>query len=76
MAAAVELHSHARERAGERGVSEPEVIATVEAGERFRPSSAERVSEEISPLTEYGAASGTAQNKSKPLPSKKMEDGW
>jgi hypothetical protein len=35
MAAAVELHPHARERADERGVSESEVIATVEAGERF-----------------------------------------
>jgi hypothetical protein len=35
MAATVELHPHARERADERGVSESEVIATVEAGERF-----------------------------------------
>jgi len=35
MASVVELHPHARERAGERGASEPEVITTVEAGERF-----------------------------------------
>ena len=35
MAAAVELRPHARERAEERGVSESEVIATVEGGERF-----------------------------------------
>ena len=31
----VRLHSHARERAAERGATEAEVIATVEGGERF-----------------------------------------
>jgi Domain of unknown function (DUF4258) len=35
MVAAVELHPHARARADERGVTESEVIATVEGGERF-----------------------------------------
>jgi hypothetical protein len=34
MALAVELHSHARERAQERGVTEAEIVATVNAGER------------------------------------------
>ena len=31
----VRLHPHARERLAERGTSEPEVVATVETGERF-----------------------------------------
>ena len=31
----VRLHPHARERAKERGAAEEEIIATVEAGERF-----------------------------------------
>lgn len=31
----VRLHSHARERAAERGATEAEVIATVRSGERF-----------------------------------------
>ena len=31
----VRLHPHARERLGERGATEDEVIATVEAGETF-----------------------------------------
>jgi hypothetical protein len=35
VAAGVELHPHARERADERGARESEVIATVERGERF-----------------------------------------
>jgi hypothetical protein len=35
MAKAVELHPHARDRAGERGASEAEIIATIEGGERF-----------------------------------------
>jgi hypothetical protein len=29
------LHAHARERLGERGATEPEVVATIEGGERF-----------------------------------------
>jgi hypothetical protein len=33
---AVELHPHARERADERGVSESDIFATVESGERFQ----------------------------------------
>jgi hypothetical protein len=32
----VRLHPHARERLVERGATEAEVIATVEAGERFQ----------------------------------------
>jgi len=32
---AVRFHPHARERMGERGASEDEVIATVEQGEQF-----------------------------------------
>jgi hypothetical protein len=31
----IRLHSHARERLAERGATEEEVIATVEAGESF-----------------------------------------
>ena len=31
----VRLHPHARERLAERGAAEPEVVATVEGGERF-----------------------------------------
>jgi hypothetical protein len=31
----VRLHPHARERIVERGATEPEVVATVEGGERF-----------------------------------------
>jgi hypothetical protein len=31
----VRLHPHARERIVERGATEPEVVATIEAGERF-----------------------------------------
>lgn len=31
----IRLHPHARERLAERGATESEVIATVEAGERF-----------------------------------------
>ncbi len=31
----VRLHPHARERLAERGATEPEVVATVEAGEQF-----------------------------------------
>lgn len=31
----VRLHVHARERAAERGVTEAEVVATVEEGEQF-----------------------------------------
>ncbi len=31
----VRLHAHARERAAERGVTEAEVVATVEEGEQF-----------------------------------------
>jgi hypothetical protein len=31
----VRLHQHARERLIERGATEPEVISTVESGERF-----------------------------------------
>jgi hypothetical protein len=34
MSLSVELHPHAHERALERGVTEPEIIATVNAGER------------------------------------------
>jgi hypothetical protein len=34
MAASVELHPHARERAIERGATEPEITATIEGGER------------------------------------------
>jgi hypothetical protein len=33
---AVRFHPHARERMGERGATEDEVIATVEQGERFQ----------------------------------------
>ena len=29
------MHPHARERLAERGATEPEVVATVEGGERF-----------------------------------------
>jgi hypothetical protein len=36
MAKAVELHPHARERADERGATEPEIRATIDAGERFQ----------------------------------------
>ena len=32
---AVRLHAHARARLAERGATEPEVVATVESGERF-----------------------------------------
>jgi hypothetical protein len=35
MALRVEIHSHARERAPERGASEEEIVATVLAGETF-----------------------------------------
>lgn len=35
MVMAVAFHPHARERAHERGAGESEVIATIEAGERF-----------------------------------------
>ena len=31
----VRLHPHARERLGERGATEAEVVATIDAGERF-----------------------------------------
>lgn len=31
----VRLHPHARERIGERGATESEVVATIESGERF-----------------------------------------
>ena len=31
----IEIHRHARQRAVERGASEEEIIATVQAGERF-----------------------------------------
>ncbi len=31
----IDIHPHARERAIERGTSEEEIAATVEAGERF-----------------------------------------
>lgn len=34
MPPSVALHPHARERAQERGVTEPEIVATVNAGER------------------------------------------
>jgi hypothetical protein len=35
MALRVEIHSHARERAPERGASEEEIVATILAGETF-----------------------------------------
>jgi Domain of unknown function (DUF4258) len=35
MAKPIELHPHARERAGERGASESEIAATVRDGERI-----------------------------------------
>ncbi len=35
MALRVEIHSHARERAPERGASEDEIVDTVTAGEMF-----------------------------------------
>jgi hypothetical protein len=35
MALGVELHSHARARAVERGALEEEIVATIAAGERF-----------------------------------------
>jgi len=31
----VRLHPHARERLGERGATEPEVVATIVGGEKF-----------------------------------------
>lgn len=31
----VRLHPHARERLAERGATEPEIVATIQGGERF-----------------------------------------
>ena len=74
MALAVELHPHARERAQERGVTEAEIVATVNAGERRLAKHGRTAFRRNFALEVCGAADDMLQSRSKPLPSKSRAD--
>jgi hypothetical protein len=78
MALAVELHPHARERAQERGVTEAEIVATVNAGERRLAKHGRTAFRRVETLhlEVCGAADDMLQSRSKLLPSKSRADGW
>ena len=54
------FHPHARERMSERGATEQEVVATVEAGEMFPAKYGRKGLEETSLFTEFGRGKNAA----------------
>ena len=71
----VDIHSHARERAIERGASEDEIVATVESGQMFPVKYGRTGFRRNFPFGGIGGENAMVPSKSKPMRLKRTAAG-